>query len=98
HCELKLKHDQKPRRTSTSGQTPPGPASCGIARPSGVCAAAITSSRVRSLRGVSDAWAPVVGLPPALVPLALGPPALAPPVAVLSLALTLPPALTLPSA
>jgi len=39
-------HDQKPSRTTTSGQAPFAPDGCGIARPSGVCAAAITCSVV----------------------------------------------------
>jgi len=39
-------HDQKPSRTTTSGHVPFGPDGCGIARPSGVCAAAITCSVV----------------------------------------------------
>jgi hypothetical protein len=34
-------HDQKPRATTTGGHWPPGPAGCGIAVPSGVCAAAM---------------------------------------------------------
>ena len=32
---------QNPSATSTGGHCPPGPAACGMAMPSGVCAAAI---------------------------------------------------------
>src|SRR4051812_18682405 len=87
---------------STSGQTPPGPASCGIARPSGVCAAAITSSRGRLLRGVSEAFvlgagvAPALTLPPSLTLPAVGPPAVTPPPAVAALAVAPPLAVALP--
>jgi hypothetical protein len=37
-------HDQKPSSWTTCGQTPFGPAACGIAWPSGVCAALMIAS------------------------------------------------------
>lgn len=43
HCSFRLGHDQKPNVTSTCGHCPFGPAGCGIARPSAVCAAAATA-------------------------------------------------------
>jgi hypothetical protein len=55
-------HDQNPIRTTTSGQAPFGPAACGIAWPSGVCAAAITCWVVSPLLEPPEEPAvPVVG-------------------------------------
>jgi hypothetical protein len=47
-------HDQKPSSWTTGAQTPFGPAGCGIAWPSGVCAALM----------IASAFEPPLELPP----------------------------------
>lgn len=67
HVSLISTQDQKPTAATTAGHSPFGPAACGIARPSGVCAAAMMlSSEPPGAAGLP----PFVGAP-ALPPLPL---------------------------